>query len=118
MSKRKAKPKWIKEIAKKRILSLLEQAKETVFSNSDRTKRYVELALALSKKYNVSIGPDWKKHVCKNCHTVLIEGFNLQVRTSKKTGTVIYKCKECGAVKRYPYKGKVFIKEKTLNTTH
>lgn len=105
--KRGKKPRWVRDLAKKRIKILLNLAEENAKKKPKRSKRYVELARKISKKYNVSISSvskDWKKKICKKCNAIWIQGLNVKVRTDSKTKTIQYICQECGYVKRYGYK--------------
>lgn len=119
MLMRKARPKksWVKQLASDRIGRLLGLARARLGARPDLTKRYVRLALLLSKRYNVGIGPE-KKHICRRCGTYLVEGRNLQVRASPKHRAIAYKCLECGNIQRFPYNAKVFIKERTKSSVN
>lgn len=101
--KRRRKPRWIKQLAEKRIETLLNLAKSNAKKHPERSMRYVELAGKLSMKYNITISREWKKKFCKKCNTFWVLGKNLKVRSDPKTKTTNYICIECGNVKRYGY---------------
>ena len=89
---RKQKPGWVKKIAKDRIERLFELA-EKHKTNKSLSKRYITLALNISKKYNVTISRDLKRKFCKKCHTFLILP---KIRKERKKNMIIQICKECG----------------------
>ncbi len=93
--KRGQKPLWVRESAANTIARLLELAEQ----DDDHSKRYVSLARSISKKYNVPIPADKKRFICKKCDSILRVGKTLEVRVSR--GFLVYKCKPCGAVRRY-----------------
>jgi ribonuclease P protein subunit RPR2 len=98
------KPAWQKELVLERIRILFEQAEKSFRGHSERSKRYVEMALKLSTRYNVRLSPDIKRRFCKSCKSLLVPGVNSRVRTSPSQGAVIITCKECGHVARHPYR--------------
>ena len=97
------KPSWIKQLAEKRIETLLGLAKRNARKHPERSRRYVELTGKLSMKYNITISREWKKRFCKKCNAFWILGKNLKVRSDPRTKTMNYNCLECGFVKRYGY---------------
>ncbi len=91
------------KIAKERINMLLELAQRRMTEGEEElAKRYVDLALLISKKYNVRIPRNLKYRICKKCHSFLIPGKNARVRL--KRGKVVITCLKCGCTKRYKYK--------------
>ncbi|MDK2849350.1 MAG: ribonuclease protein subunit [Candidatus Woesearchaeota archaeon] len=80
-------------------------AKKVFFKNPELSKKMVEDILYFSRKTKTSIPKEVKRFICKKCHSVLIPGINLRVRLQKNH--VVYLCKECKTLYRYP-----FIKEK------
>jgi ribonuclease P protein subunit RPR2 len=88
-----------KETARERIKTLFEQAKQ----RPAYAKRYIALAKKLQQKYRLRFSREQSRAFCKKCCT-LFNAKNVSVRT--KEGHVVYTCKECGFIKRYPY-GKV-----------
>ena len=97
------KKKIARKIAIERINILLELAQLRMNEGEeDLAKRYIDLALLISKKYNVRIPRDLKYKICKRCHSFLIPGKNARVRLKK--GKVVITCLKCGQKKRYKYK--------------
>ncbi len=104
---RGSKPRWVKELARDSIYRLLRLAEQVYKEDRNRGRRYVELALRISRKYNVRLPQEYKKRICKNCHALMIPGFNARVRTSR-SGVVLWICEECGHVRKFGY-----VKEKS-----
>ncbi len=75
---------------------------KAIRGDEETAKRYAELILKLSEKYNYRIPQYMKRFICKKCHTFLIPGKTSQVRLKK--GKIVIKCLKCGNYKRYPYK--------------
>ncbi|MEM3399433.1 MAG: ribonuclease P protein component 4 [Candidatus Micrarchaeia archaeon] len=93
----------VKAIAKERIAILCSLAKENAKTNPKRSKRYVELARKIERRYNVRIPKTIKRRLCKKCNAFLIPGYNASVRLLPRRGVVEYVC-ECGAKRRFGYK--------------
>ena len=91
-----------KKIAKERIDILFEEAKKAFKNAPELSKRYIILARKISMKIKVPIPKDYKKLFCKKCYTFLQPGKTLRTRVNKKI--LIYYCKNCGTIKRYPLK--------------
>ena len=89
---------------KERIARLFEQAGKEFPEHPERSRRYVEMALKLSMRYNVTMGPDLKRMFCRKCNAFLVPGRNSRVRTSTTQKAVIITCGECGHVARFPYR--------------
>lgn len=91
-----------KAVARERIAELFEQARK----KPKYARRYVELARKLQQKYRLRFTREQSRAFCKRCCT-LFDGRNVNVRT--KEGHVVYTCRECGFIRRYPY-----LKEKKV----
>jgi len=86
-----------------RIKILLQLADQRMRENEeDLAKRYVNLALLISKKYNVRIPRHMKYRICKKCNLFIVPGKNARVRLKK--GKVVITCLNCDYKKRYKYK--------------
>jgi len=85
-------------IALARIHRLFELAEKEFSKHPERSNRYVELALRISKKCNVSMPQELKKSYCKKCHCFLKEGVNSKIRVS---GSILkITCLECNSTKK------------------
>lgn len=111
--KSRLKPRWVRELALKRIKKLLELAERE--EKQARKNRYADLARKTAQKYKVRLPKAYKRRICRKCGALLIPGKTLTVRVSSRTKTVIYVCKKCGNVRRYGYsreKGQKINKDK------
>ena len=100
----RSKPAWQREMVLERIRILFGQAEKSFKSHPERSRRYVEMALKLSTRYNVRLPPGIKRRFCSSCKSFLVPGVNSRVRTSPSQRAVILTCKECGHVTRHPYR--------------
>ena len=107
MASRGSKPKWVKELAKKRIMTLRDQAEENKLEHPERSRRYCELASKISKKYNTSLGL-FKKEFCKNCFTYFTSE-TMKKRKVSKQDLFEITCLICG------YKRKTGVKNERIN---
>lgn len=93
--------KIIKDIASERIERLFSLAERMTDSGdkeeSRLAKRYMDLALKISRHYKVKFPEEIKKKICKDCNSVLIPGINCTVRITN--GALLYKC-GCGGKKK------------------
>ncbi|MBI4017535.1 MAG: ribonuclease P [Candidatus Aenigmarchaeota archaeon] len=95
-------PRW-RRIASERIRILFRLAREESAKHPERSKRYVELALVIAKKYKVRLPKKLKRSYCHECHAFWRIGTNVTVRLNARERVVSYVCKECGKERRYPY---------------
>ncbi|MEM5875278.1 MAG: ribonuclease P [Candidatus Aenigmatarchaeota archaeon] len=98
------KPNWQRKIAKERIEILLELAEKEVKKNPERSKRYVELARIIGKRYNIRLTKEQKNKFCKKCNIILIPGFSMKTWLDSKNKTKVVKCLFCKNLYRIPYK--------------
>lgn len=91
-----------KNIAAERIdilFSLVEE--ETKKGRPARAKRYLDLAMRIGMRYNVSISHR-KRTFCPECKSLYQFPKNAIIRL--KRGHIIVTCRNCGHISRYPYK--------------
>ena len=114
MAKRRSrvKPRWVRELASRRVKELLALAEKEYEEHPERSNRYARLARETAKKYNIRLPPNYKKRICKKCGAFLVPGRNLKVKVSSSKKTVIYICQECGHEQRYGYQRE---KKKKIN---
>jgi RNase P subunit RPR2 len=99
----------IKNIAKSRMIYLLQAAHETFPSNKVLANRYLYLARKYAQRAKLKIPSQWKKRVCHNCKKLLYPGINCIVRMQSRKGKgshVSLTCLECNNVTRYYIKTK------------
>ncbi len=104
MRKISKKPEWQRRIAKERIEILLDLAKKEAKKNLERSRRYVELARTIGKRYNIRLKKEQKDSFCKKCNTPLIPGFTMKFWLDPKTKTKVIKCLKCKNIYRQKYK--------------
>jgi ribonuclease P protein subunit RPR2 len=99
------KPAWQKSIAKERIELLFEEAEKSFKERPNDSHRYIQLAREMGMRYRVRIPKELKRLYCKNCKKYIKPGVNATVRLSQKRfSKVVITCKECGDIRRIPYK--------------
>lgn len=103
MVRSRAKPGWVRALAKKRAEKLLLLAEEEHEKHPSRSKRYAELAKKTAEKYNVRLPKAKRKRICPKCGAFLVPGKNLKVRTTPKTREALYICQECGHAQKMGY---------------
>ncbi len=96
--------RFVEDIALQRIRLLFEMAHEVVRRDRDLARRYVELALRISKRARVRVPRELKRRYCKRCLAYLVPGLNARVRLrNNRMPHVVITCLECGYVRRIPY---------------
>ena len=91
------------KIARDRIDKLLNLAMESSNDgDSDQSKRFIELAKLISKRYNQRLTKFQRLLICRDCNSFL-NSQNSKNRLSPK-GWKIVTCLECGSVSRYGLK--------------
>jgi len=91
-----------KKLALDEISSILNKAKTVFDEKPDLAHKYAKKARRVALKYKVKLPLNIKRRICKNCHSFLVPGKNLRVRTRK--GHVVYYCLECKKFMRIGYK--------------
>ena len=87
----------IKEIAKKRIQILFEEAKEVRRSNPMLSARYIESARKLAMAARIHLPVEFKRETCKKCNVVFVQGYNCRVRVKQKREPhIVVTCLKCG----------------------
>jgi ribonuclease P protein subunit RPR2 len=100
---RKNKPLRQIKIAKERIEILLNLAKVEFENYPERSKKYVELAKKIGKRYNVRFTKEQKRSFCKKCNQLLIPNKTSEIETDSRKKLIIIKCTNCGNIYRDPY---------------
>jgi len=102
---RKRQPIERVKIAKERIEILFSLAKNGLKKHPERSKRYVELARKIGKRYNVRLTKEQKRSFCKKCNRLLVPKKTAQIEVGPKKTFIKIKCLNCG----YAFK-KAYIK--------
>ena len=101
MRKRMGKPAFQTRIAKERIEILLNLAKDEFKNHPERSKKYVEFARKIGKKYNVRFTKEQKRGFCKKCNQLLIPNKTSEIRTDSRKNLINIKCINCGYIYKY-----------------
>lgn len=98
---RKKQKDWSKDMAYERIIMLFELARLEFKEHPKRSDRYVQLARRIGMRYRVRMPQEFKRQICKHCHTYLVQGATARTRLQ---GTHISTtCTSCGKQMRLPY---------------
>ena len=99
---RKRQPIERVKIVKERIEILFNLAEKELEKNPERSKRYVELARKIGKRYNVRLTKEQKRSFCKRCNRLLIPKKTCKIKVGPKKKFMEIKCLNCGSVYRKP----------------
>ena len=102
MKKFKGTKKQQQNRALEEITALLGKAKEVFGKKPDLADKCAKKARRTALKYKVSLPLKFKRSICKNCHSFLVPGKNMRVRTHK--GHIVYYCLNCKGFMRIGYK--------------
>lgn len=95
------KKKKSKDTAREHIRQLMAQAVEVFAKDKSLADRYVHMARSIAMRFRIMFPRDLKRQFCRHCHSFLRPGVNCTIRTHE--GHVVYTCKECSRMSRYPY---------------
>ncbi|HLD43089.1 MAG TPA: ribonuclease P [Candidatus Nanoarchaeia archaeon] len=91
-----------KRQAKEQLIGCFQKAREAFHQNPSVSHRLVKKARRLAMKHKFKIPAPYNRQYCRNCISFLMPGSNVSIRTRK--GHVVYFCRECRHIRRYPYK--------------
>lgn len=105
MSKKTTTKKQQKEISKKRILTLFNQAEKTYKKNLSLANRYITIARKIAMKSRTKIPSTLKRKFCKHCYNYLTpKNSRIRIRDQK----IIIYCENCKKYTRIPIKQKKY----------
>ena len=88
------------KIARERIEKLLDLAMDSSHKKDyEQSKRFVELALLISKRYNQRLTKNQRRQICRKCNSFL-DSQTSRNRLSTKGWTIVT-CLDCDSVYRY-----------------
>jgi len=104
VSKRKGRrTKGQEKIARERIEKLINLAMNSSHKKDyEQSKRFIELALLISKRYNQRLTKSQRRQICRKCNSFL-DSNTSRNRLSKKGWTTVT-CLACDSVYRYGIK--------------
>jgi ribonuclease P protein subunit RPR2 len=111
----------IKQIAQQRINILFEQADTIAKTCPMLAAQYIKTAQKIAMSARFPIPSKYKRRICKHCKTLLIHGFNCQVRIQQRREPhIVVTCLNCKHISRIPIKKKKehTKNEQTLNVPH
>ena len=86
-----------KQIARQRIQILFQQAKNVYHDNPQLSSRYIATARKIAMAAKIPLPTMYKRQICKNCNTLLVQGENCRVRIrQKREPHVVITCLSCG----------------------
>ncbi len=93
----------IKDLAKQRMYILFNKSMSVVKIDPELARRYVDIALAISRKSGVPVPRQFRMNYCKKCHSFLMPGVTSRIRLrGKGKKRIVIKCFSCGRIFRYP----------------
>jgi ribonuclease P protein subunit RPR2 len=100
-----------KQIARKRIEVLFQQAKNVYRDNPKLSSRYIATARKIAMAARIPLPTKLKRQICKNCNMLLVPGDNCRVRIKQKREPhVVTTCLNCG------HKTRILLKKKKEKT--
>lgn len=100
MAAKKSGKTAFKKIAMERIDVLFKNAEKEFVYNPELSNRYVDIARRIAMRQRIRIPTEYKRKFCRNCHSYAVPGKNMSVRIHR--GKVIYRCCQCGYIRRIP----------------
>ncbi|MCE7742553.1 MAG: ribonuclease P [Candidatus Heimdallarchaeota archaeon] len=85
------------------VISLMEQANETIKTDNDLAQKLAKQARKLQMRTRIKFPSEWKKRFCKHCKSFLYPGKNCRVRLSSSNKVVATLCFNCNRYTRIPY---------------
>jgi ribonuclease P protein subunit RPR2 len=86
-----------KQIAKKRVQVLFQQAEKKRRENPQLAKRYVETARRIAMAARIRLPTEYKRRICKNCNALFVPGDNCRVRIKQRREPhLVVTCLSCG----------------------
>ena len=96
-------PKNTRRIARQRIETLYRVAQETVHTDPGLAKRYVQLLRKIAQRTRTHLPLEVRRGICRECDTVLIQGFNSRTRLrQRREQHIAITCQNCGNITRIP----------------
>ena len=87
----------IKQIARRRIEVLFEQAKQIAKSNPKLASDYVGSARRIAMAARIRLPVEFKRQTCRKCNALFVHSVNCRVRVKQKREPhVVITCLTCG----------------------
>ncbi len=98
---RKSQKMFINRIVAESIDILFNEAEENFQKHPERSKRYLKMIWALSKKYNFRLNKKQKLKFCKKCFTLWIPEKTVNITFDNRHNMFEFVCILCGHKKRF-----------------
>ena len=96
-----------KQIARQRIQTLFQLAKETFHEDPALAQRYVDLARKIAMAAKIRLPKEYRHQVCRHCKSFILHGVNSRVRIKQRREPhMVITCLNCGKKMRIPLKAK------------
>jgi len=87
----------VKQIARQRIQTLLDEAKKISKEDPKLAAQYVKSARRIAMAARIRLPTEFRRQTCKNCNALLVQGYNCRVRVKQKREPhVVITCLDCG----------------------
>lgn len=90
-----------KSLALDEVSNILNKAKDVFNEKPDLADKYAKKARRTALKYKIKLPLKLRRSICKNCHSYLVPGKNLRIRTHR--GHIVLYCLNCKKFMRIGY---------------
>ena len=91
------KPTSVKQIARQRIQTLFEQAKQVCKTDPQLAMHYIKSARKIAMAAKIRLPVEFKRETCQNCNVLLVQGYNCRVRIKQnREPHIVITCLNCG----------------------
>jgi ribonuclease P protein subunit RPR2 len=92
-----------RQIARRRIHTLFDLAREIIHDDPGLAQHYVDTARKIAMATRVRIPDEYRRQVCKHCKGFMVPGVTCRVRLKQKRQPhVVITCLRCGGQTRIP----------------
>ncbi|MCW4010302.1 MAG: ribonuclease P protein component 4 [Candidatus Bathyarchaeota archaeon] len=96
-----------KQVARRRVHILFEQATCTYEANPELAQSYLLTAKKIAMAARIRMPPAYRRRICRQCNTLLVPGQSSRVRIKpRREPHVVVTCLRCGSQTRIPLKPK------------
>ena len=87
----------VKQIARRRVQTLFNEAKNVRRSDPQLAVQYIKSARRIAMAAKIRLPVDFRRQTCKKCNSLLVHGYNCRVRVKQKRAPhVVITCLNCG----------------------
>lgn len=87
----------VRQVARQRIQTLFDEAKNIGKSDPKLAAQYVKSARRIAMAARIRLPVDFKRQSCRSCNALLVQGYNCRVRVKQKRQPhVVITCLNCG----------------------